>query len=316
MLLLHRNIKSTRFQQRQRGIVLVVALFIVALVATMAYVMLAQLERDTRRTTLLLRNTQAELYAQGSIAWAMDQLRQNLEKQQPNQIVDKIPLQLPVVEIAGYRISSKIEDMQGRFNLNNLTQTDEQTQFKRLLQQLAPDLTEEKVSAIVAAIVDWITSGTENSAESHYYLTLPQPYRAAHRPMVSMTELRLVKGMTADLFNALQPYVVALPKATKINVQTAPAAVLMLLSPTLELATTQALLQLRAQQPWISAQTFLNVDLVKNHSISADKITFVSDYFLIETVVSIEKQQRVLYTLLERGIKDKKVVMTVHWQTK
>src|SRR5258708_1218566 len=105
-------------RSHQQGVVIVVALFIVALVATMAYVMMARLERDTRCTTLILRDTQAEFYAQGSIAWAMDQLRNNWEKQKPNQLVDITPITSPVMNENGYRIVSTIYDMQARYNLN------------------------------------------------------------------------------------------------------------------------------------------------------------------------------------------------------
>jgi type II secretory pathway component PulK len=53
-----------RYRKEQQGVVIVIALFIVALVATMAYAMMVRIERDTRRTSLILRNTQAEFYAQ------------------------------------------------------------------------------------------------------------------------------------------------------------------------------------------------------------------------------------------------------------
>src|SRR5262245_19487824 len=95
-----------RSLRRQQGVVLVVALFIVALVATMAYVMMIRLERDTHRTTLLLRNMQAEFYAQGTIDWAKETLRTNWLKQQgkQNTLVDITPIQSPVQEINGYKI--------------------------------------------------------------------------------------------------------------------------------------------------------------------------------------------------------------------
>ncbi|MBV9575373.1 MAG: general secretion pathway protein GspK, partial [Gammaproteobacteria bacterium] len=100
--------------------VIVIALFIVALAATMAYVMMSRLERDTRRTSLLLHYTQANFYAQGSIVWAMDQLRNNWERQKTNKLVDEIPIKSPENVMNGYKISSTIYDMQSRFNLNNL----------------------------------------------------------------------------------------------------------------------------------------------------------------------------------------------------
>ena len=115
--------------KRQQGVVIVVALFIVALVATMAYMMMSRFSRDTLRTSLILRNTQAEFYARGSIVWAIDQLRTNWEKRKPNQIVDVMPVKSPVIDVNGYKISSTIYDMQARFNLNNLNNANAQKRF-------------------------------------------------------------------------------------------------------------------------------------------------------------------------------------------
>lgn len=105
----------------QQGVVIVVALFIVALVATMSYVMMSRLARDTRRTELIVHDSQAELYAQGSILWAKDQLRNDWIKQKKDKRIDELPLKSPVNNVNGYSIISTINDAQGKFNLNNVS---------------------------------------------------------------------------------------------------------------------------------------------------------------------------------------------------
>lgn len=296
--------------------VIVIALFIVALVATMAYVMLARLERDTRRTTLLIRNLQAEYYAQGSIAWAKDQLSNNWEKQKPNTVIDKMPMQSPANEVNGYKIVSTIYDMQARFNLNNLTNAKAQEDFQKLLQLVEPKLSAENAKAIVLATVDWISPTGQQNQYSKYYMDLPLPYRAAHRAMVTPSELRLVKGMAPTIYVALQPYITALPTATQINVQTASAPVLATLSPTMHIDAGRSIEQIRAQNIPPTTQAFLDLDVVKNNQVQGDKITVTSNYFLVETDVTIEKQHVVLYTLLERATKDKKAKINILWQSK
>lgn len=306
--------------KRQQGVVLVVALFIVVLVATMAYIMMSRLERDTRRTTLLLRNTQAEFYAQGSIAWAKEHLRADGEKikgnPNPTIMVDLIPVKSPVNEVNGYKIVGTIYDMQSRFNLNNLTKTEAQADFKRLLQVIQPKITEQQAQDMVLAVTDWVSPAQAQTDNSKYYMGLSPPYRAPHDLMASASELQLVKGMTPALYQALGPYVTALPVVTLINVQTAPAPALVTLSPTMTLSVATAIEQLREQSPIVSTQMFTNLDVVKNHNISADQITTVSDYFLLETEVTIEDQHVLLYTLFERSIKEGKVELTILWQSK
>jgi len=309
--------KGNHFKQ-QEGAVIVVALFFVALVVTLSYLMMSRLERDTRRTTLLLRTTKAELYAQGSIDWAIEQLRSDLKKvKKQNVIVDDIPIQSPIDKINGYTISSKMTDEQARFNINQLTTVEAQADFKHLIQIVYPEYDEQKTTAIIAAIADWLRLGQQQNEYNKYYMSLSPPYRAAHRMMVSISELHLVKGMTPLLFDRLEPYITALPASTKINVQTARAPVIATLSPGMTLETGNAIVQARSQNKLTSAQAFLNLDNVKNHMpLPTSKITVVSDYFLVETTVTIEKQHVVLYTLLWRTGDENKNTVKVIWQSK
>jgi general secretion pathway protein K len=158
--------------------------------------------------------------------------------------------------------------------------------------------------------------GDSMNEKGKYYLTLSPPYRAAHRMMVSASELQLIEGMTPALYTALAPYIAALPTVAPVNVQTASAPVLASLSESMTLETGKAIEQIRQQQNFPTIEAFLNLDIMKNHKISADKITILSQYFLVETTVKIEKQKVVLYTLLERIGKDGKSTVNVVWQSK
>lgn len=287
--------------KRQQGVVIVVALFIVALVAVISYAMMARLDRDTRRTTMLLHNVQAEFYAQGSIAWAMDQLRNNWVNKKTNQVVDKIPIESGENNINGYKISSTIYDMQARFNLNNLTDEHAQTNFRRLIQLVSPNLTNDKIDAILLAAKDWLSSSTLQNQYSKYYLDLKTPYRAGHRLFVNASELRLVKGVTPELFAALHPYLTALPMPMDVNVQTAKAPVIAMLTLTMPIAGANEVIKIREQKPFVTKEVFTGLDVVANHKLFPDQsLTVISTYFLVETKVSIENQHVVLYTLLER----------------
>lgn len=296
--------------------VIVVALFIVALVAVISYAMMSRLERDTRRTSLILRNAEAEYYAQGSIAWAMDQLRTNLEQKKPNKLVDNLPMQSRVGNVDGFKIFSTIYDMQARFNINNISTEEAQADFVRLMKAVDAKLPEEKAREIARATFNWLIPLSPENEFNRYYLDQPVPYRAANQAMQNISELRLVKGMQPALFNAIKSYLIALPAATRINVQTASAPVLITLSPTMTLATAQEIVNARAKKPFVNVETFLGLGIVQNHKIKENKITVTSNFFLVATNVSKEKQQLVIYTLLERKEKEGKGSLTILWQSK
>jgi general secretion pathway protein K len=305
-----------RSLQKQQGVVLVIALFFVALAVSMAYAMMSRLERDTRRTSLLLRATQADFYAQASIDWAKDQLRNNLTNKKPNLPIDVMPLESATNNVNGYSIVSKITDMQARMNINNLKTPEAQKDFKHLMQLVDPNLNEQRAQAITLAVADWITPGQQQNEYNKYYMSLSPPYRAAHRPMASVSELRLVKDMTPALFNALQSYLAALPEQTAVSVQTASAYVLAALNPTMTLEAGKTLEKIILQSKPPTIEAFLNIDFVKNHNLPKDKVSMESNYFLVETVVTIEKQQIVIYTLIERGGNQSKPSVNVLWQSK
>lgn len=307
--------KRRRLRNNESGVVIVVALLIVALVATMATVMMSRLARDTRRVELIVHDAQAALYADGSVLWAKDVLHNDWVKQKKDKRVDALPLQSPENEMQGYKINSHIRDAQARFNINNISKPEWQTDFIRLIRMVYPKLSQNDVSQVMRATIDWISPGANENEYSRYYADLPIPYRAAHRLMVDVSEWRLVKGVTPELFNAMKPYIIALPVVTQINPQTAEPPVLALISNNMPLATATAIHEILAKNPPAQLDGFKALDIIKNHPLQENKVTWVSQYFMVETEVAIEQQRILLYTLLQRESGNKANVWVL-WQNR
>lgn len=300
---------------KQQGSAIVVALFVVALVAAASVAMLTRLQQDTRRAELFLNSTKAYFYAQGSIAWAMDQLINNA-KQQSQQVTDKTPIKSPISKVDNVTIESTIYDAQGFFNINNLADISYRDTFARLIKAVMPKMNNQDIQNITLATITWISTNGAQSAFDEYYAKLTPPYRTPHRLMTSASELRLVKGMTAELFNQLAPYIIALPTPTTININNAAPPVLMSLSPTLNQESAIAIAKFCQKTPFPTTQSFLNFDIVKNNPFTENQITTKSAYFLIKTQVSIGDQSTILYTLVQRDIKDSQPNITILWQSK
>jgi general secretion pathway protein K len=113
----------TKIRHReQAGVALITVLLIVFLASTAAVSLASVQQLTIRRSTLLLHREQARLYALGAEQWAVAVLKRDQQSNQDN--VDdlsepwaNLPPSLP---IEGGKISARIEDLQGRFNLNNL----------------------------------------------------------------------------------------------------------------------------------------------------------------------------------------------------
>jgi general secretion pathway protein K len=128
----------------QQGAAIIVALFVMALVAACAAAMMFRLNVDVERTELILNADKATLYAQGSVDWAIEQLKADYAKQKPNQLIDRLPISISN-KTDGYTITSTLEDMQNKFNLNDLKDSNHQDFFNRLLHLLKPDMKNKRI---------------------------------------------------------------------------------------------------------------------------------------------------------------------------
>ncbi len=301
---------------KQRGAAIIVALFVTSLVAIAAIAMIERLRINLRSTELITNNLQANMLAKGSLAWAMEQLNTDWRQQKPNQLIDLTPIKSPINQVENAKISGIIFDAQGRFNLNNLTNPSAQEDFIRLITTAYPKMGVAGAREIASAVVNWISAGAINNTLDSYYAKATPSYHAPHRLMVSVSELRLVKGVTPELYAALSSHITALPEATPININNATIPVLMSLSPTLTLTAAKAVYTKTKQAPFPTIQSFQQFDVIKNNPVSDNKITVTSSYFLIKSSVKVNEQETVLYTLLQRTVTETKPTEVVIWQSK
>lgn len=292
------------------------ALFVVALVAAAATIMVERFRTDTRRTELTLNANSAFLYAQGSVAWAIDLLNNDWTHQQPNTVIDKTPINSPVDHQNAAQIQSTIYDAQGYFNINNLTDPNYQINFMRLILIISPETPVTDAQNIATATMDWVSQGSRNAALEEFYAKQNPPYRTAHRIMISSSELRLVKGMTPQLYAKLAPYIIALPNTTQVNVNNAGIPVLMSLSMTLNPQGAKSIATACQQNPFATISDFMNYDIVKNNPFESSKITVTSNYFLLQTNVKVGDQILTLYTILNRVTQGTQAKTVVLWQSK
>lgn len=252
--------------QRQRGVALLMALLIVAL-ATVAAVSVAKDQfLHARRAQNLLHSDQAYVYALGVERWGLGVLSKDSRQDtaatlRMDAVTEPWNTPLAQTEVEGGSVAGRLEDLQGRFNLNNLADGDAQDQLRQLayLQRLLRVL--ELDPALAAAIADWLDSDVDTrypgGAEDLAYMRGELPYRTGNGAMGDSSELLLVAGITPAVFERLAPYVTALPRGTAINVNTAPAPVLRALSDQLDPQALEAALAVREQRGFRSVEAFL-----------------------------------------------------------
>lgn len=303
---------------RQRGVALITAILITALVTVAAVAMASRQQLDIRRTGNQLEADQAYVYALAVEAFAS----RALEEDKKNSTIDALNELWATTDILapvdGGQVGGTLEDLQGRFNLNNLVDTTGKADPKQvkglqtLLAQVDAENDEITLSPfLVNAVTDWIDTDLNilaDGAEDQEYLNLEPPYRAANRFMASPGELRAVAGFDDTIVAALtgmradggKPLLATLPEPTKVNVNTASEEVLMSLDDKITQQIAQEVVELVATKPFESAKDF--VDYLKGYKISVDpnRVDVQSDYFLLSSDAIIGRSKIKLYSVLAR----------------
>ena len=171
-------------------------------------------------------------------------------------------------------------------------------QLRRLFQALELD------PEPIQAILDWIDPDTEtrfpNGAEDDYYTDQQPAYRTGNRPLVSVRELLLIKGITRETYRTLAPFVVCLPQASKVNVNTASKEVLMSLAPGLDSNAVNTLIRARETQPFTAIDAFLKHPLLQFRQIPTDNLTVASEYFELQSIARSDRLDYRMTSLLAR----------------
>lgn len=175
--------------------------------------------------------------------------------------------------------------------------------FHLLLQAL--DIPQE----VVPALLDWLDDDSEtrfpNGAEDDYYTRLDEPYRAANGPLADISELLLVRGMTAEIYAKLSPFITVLQPAVTINVNTAPAEILMSLGPGIDRATADLLVSSREIQPLVDLAALMKHPLLAGRPLLESGLTTSSSIFELRVRIEGEGPPVFHRSLIERSSPDR-----------
>ncbi|MEM9530616.1 MAG: type II secretion system minor pseudopilin GspK [Pseudomonadota bacterium] len=304
--------RPVRCLNRQRGVALITALLVVALATMAAAAMTYRQQLDVRRTGNTLALERGVHYARGLELWALAALELDA-RESPGLDSRQEPWasELPVIELPEGRLRGRLVDLDGRLNLNNLVvdgrrQSDWIARFERLLTVLNLD------PALAQRCVDWIdvdSTAEPGGAEDDRYLSRQPPYRAANAPFAHLSELRLIDGVTAEVFDQLAPHVTVLPTPllpTPVNVNTASIPVLMSLHPAITQQVATALYQ-DGQASFRSLTDFYAHPSIRPRAqsllvLQQSVITLDSRFFLARGVIEVEERVRRFASLIaEQG---------------
>ncbi|KXS49134.1 MAG: general secretion pathway protein K (gspK, yheJ, xcpX), partial [Marinobacter sp. T13-3] len=306
---------------KHRGVALIMVLLAMALLVMLATGMVREQNLRVSKASHYKAQQQGYSIALGAEAFARQMLIRDFEGDQEQELmIDSLDERwatgaaiLPLDDNGVVEV--QIDGLGGRINLNDLlTPTGEvdqlvRTRVQRLFQVLG--ITEVSVDALI----DWMDADDQPTgaagAEDSLYLAAEPSYRAANQPFVSVTELRLIAGMTEGAYEALRPHVVVLPvTGPGINVNTASAPVLMSLHEDLTEAIAGVIIEKREEARFESIEDFLSLPELAGMGLTSRGLTLKTSFFDVVCRITYDNRKVNMVSRVFRSAKGE--VQTVH----
>lgn len=297
---------------RQRGVALIMVLLAMALVVLMAGGMMHKQGMRIFKTQHYLSQQQGQSVALGAEVFAGQILKKDYEDDKENSDMSDSPEEfwsaysaiLPLDDNGVAEV--QIDDLGGRINLNDLI--DEQGQVHQMtlerLNRLFRVLGIIDVSA--DALIDWMDSDEQPvsayGAEDGQYLVQDPSYRAANQPFSSVTELRLIAGMTEEAYDLLRPHVTVLPvQGLGINVNMASAEVLRSLHDDISQQSAEILIEKREElEGWKTVGDFLVEDEISSE-VKPPGLTVRTYFFEVVSRITVNDRSTSLVSKIFRS---------------
>jgi general secretion pathway protein K len=238
-----------------RGAAIILAMLIAALAAVVAVAVTTEQQRWFSDVANRRDQVQAQALALAGVQWARQIMQDDARTSTIDHLGEPWAFPLPRTPLENGSIEGNIADAQGRLNINNLAANDalgkeERARLARLVAQrgVSPHVMDAINASVLAAPA---TTDTLTSSEP----PAPVPLPTSLRP-VRVAELAGVAGAGDRDITALRPYITALPAATVLNVNTAPAEVLSVALQGLSPDSLAELVAERSRKPFATLSDF------------------------------------------------------------
>lgn len=265
---------------KQRGMAIISALLIAAVVAVLAGAMLTRQTVFTRR----LEAEQLRIQGQWLLQGGLERSRQMLWDARQKDVLTR--LDQPWARAQSGVFEGRIVDEQGKFNLRNLVNrqqvdTEQLQSFERLCRLIGVD------PAVSRRISQRVIASYEPPAKY---------------PMLrSLDDLSAIEGLDPIVLQRMQAYISVLPGPTWVNGNTASAEVLSAVVPQLSLSQAHGLVAERDSGQWfINRGDFVNRLRLPQIEVDSVQVGITSEWFRLQGQARREQRRVTIDALLHR----------------
>ena len=293
---------------RQRGVAVVIALLLTTLAITIVASLFWQQQVQVRSIENQRLQLQKQWILRGALDWASLILREDAKYSSVDTLDEPWATPLAETRLSQYvegdrtdsstsdaTLSGRITDAQARYNLTNLCPNGtinpvEVRAFAKLLSSagIDPALAQATADLMAAAQKKQVASDANAANQSGM---LPMN-------LTQVDDLLAVPGFTPEMLARIRDFVIFLPRATLVNVNTAPAEVLSAIS-TLSISDATALVASRDTATFRNPGDFMML-MHENHLIVAS-VAVTTNYFLVNGKVRMGRAELEIQALIERN---------------
>ncbi len=265
--------KQINNKKTQEGIILIIVMWVLTILMVIVLSFSVTTRTETHATLVFREGLEKKFLAEAGIERGIIELfyrnlyrgQEMLEEERKVWRVDGAPYTL---QMSNGQIVVKIIDESGKIDINNLNDLS-----GIILQNLLINagVSEQEASVIVDSILDWKDADDLrrlNGAESDYYMSLPNTYKAKNEKLDTLEELLLVKGMKPDILfgsgekKGIIEFLAIHSNNTTINLRSAPREVLLAVP-----GLTQEIVdEIISKREWLTASGTLNVTVPQESS--------------------------------------------------
>ena len=288
---------------KQRGVAMLAALLVVALIATMATSMVWQQWRAVQIEIAGRGRMQSSWILSGALDWAKLILREDAQSGRPTALTESWAVPLAETRISTFLaedrdntddapdafLSGRIVDAQSRLNLRTLFDAQankvsaaDMNALRRLFATI--NVQQDVAEKIANGIQEALASGDSD---------------AVAPPLMPREVAQLSWfGIDPGAIEQMAPYVVLLPVPTSVNLNTAEKEVLAAVM-NVDIGTAQRLVQLRQQSPF-KAVSDVAPHVPPTVALDPQRVSTVSNYFEVHGRLRLADQDLTENSLVER----------------
>lgn len=302
---------------KQRGMALLMVLMLLAVMAALAAVATERWFFSFQYSLQLHQRLQGKWYAAGAETLATRLLSLDARDDASHtHLAQRWATSGQRFPLEDAELQAQLTDAQACFNLNAVVNDDAQRIFARLLVQLAED--PGQAQQISAALADWLDEDDiprDGGAEDEEYAAHRPPYLTAGQRLQDVSELRQIRGVSAELLQRLRPLICVLPEGSlRININTLQPAQWPLLAALVEGMDETQIRQVLARRPPAGWEK-LEQPLAALMPLASQRQYLVlnSDYFSLRAVVQMADATYRQASLLRRHGGQTRVLWR-HWE--